>query len=576
MSPTIIHLFNRNAGRFSMAGIVKYKPGPRHGYRDIHWSELEGLVVSFACGLIQRGLAPGDRVGLLSRNRLEWLVADLGIMMAGGVVVPIPPTGTPDQCAHIIEDCGAGLLVVEDLVQLYKVTLKRLPALDTIVLMDGPVPENDRRVTALTDLQENGLFAGQRLIDELDTRRGDLGRDDPATIVYVPETAEPPKGCLVNHGNIMRFLDAVGHILTIDPPSHQGLLVLPLTDLYARLAGCYFNLYQNIPLAMGESPEALFKNLAEVRPTYFCGDPGLFEKMHAASLSLADAGKQRKGRLFQRTAEHIDFNELLKTYGGNLDFVVSAGASVSEEMEAFFSSLGLRIVVIYGITETLGGTMTSFERYRSGTVGRPMPGFEVDMAQDGEILIRGNNFQGYYNQPEATARFIRRGWCHTGDLGQWDLDGFLVVAGPKSDLIVTSNGKRIFPHKIENRIRAIPFITGVLVHGDGKEYLTALLTLDREAVLQMAEEKKMESHSFHELVETPEIQSIVKQEIDRVNAGLSPAEAVKRFRIFPRPLFREQGDNLPAVHADRKMLREKYRTLLESLYQDGLPDREEK
>jgi len=595
-SKTIVGNFLDNARTFSGEVIIKYKREKGGPYVDLTWQELEAEVVAFASGLIGLGLAPGDRLAIQSFNRLEWIVADLGAMLAGGVVVPIYHTNTPDQCAYIIDDAGARFVVVEDSVQLAKVRANadELGKVARIILMQGAPPEDDDKTISYTAVLQRGMELDRS--DELKLREAQVRLHDMATIVYTSGTTGPPKGCMISHRNIASVLDSIHKLIRIDPRANLSLMLLPISHLYPRVSGYYYNIFMNIPFAIAESLEKLGTNLLEARPTYFTSVPRIFEKVHDRIVASAEKGSQLKRLIFhwamkigkERSrkisaqqapgmllnlkfglADRLVFKKIRDALGGRVRFAVSAGAPLSADVGEFIQSLGIRVLEFYALTETITGTMTTFEESRFGTVGKPMPGCEVKLAEDGEILMRGNNFIGYYERPDLTAELIREGWIHTGDIGRWDADGFLIITDRKKDLIITSGGKNIAPQNIENMLKRIPLVSLPVVYGDKKNYLTALITLDRAETEAWAKDRGWRYESYEDLIRGPEVHEMIRRGVDNVNQELARFETIKKFVILPREFTQEDGEITPTLKLKRKAISEKYRALLDSMYGDA-------
>ena len=311
---------------------------------------------------------------------------------------------------------------------------------------------------------------------------------------------------MISHRNIASVLASIHELTKIDPKTNLSLMILPISHLYPRVSGYYYNIFMNIPFAIAESLDTLGKNMLEARPTYFTSVPRIFEKLHGRITAAAEKGSLLKRLIFNGAmkiarersrkinahqapgiifmlkfgiADRLVFRKIRDMLGGRIQFAVSAGAPLSADVGEFVQSLGIRVLEFYALTETITGTMTTFDESRFGTVGKPMPGCEVSLAEDGEILIRGNNFMGYYNRPDLTKEVIKDGWVYTGDIGRWDSEGFLIITDRKKDLIITSGGKNIAPQLIENMLKRIPLVSLPMVYGDQRNYLTALITLDQ-------------------------------------------------------------------------------------------------
>ncbi len=593
---SIIGAFLENAQKNFFEPIIKYRPVKGGPFTNFSWGELKDAAKSFALGLLSLDLEPEDRVAILAFNRLEWIVADLGSMMAGGVDVPIYHTNTPDQCAYILNDSGARFLVVEDLVQLYKIQLKlgELKHLEKIILMEGLPPEGDESILTYAELLERGKAGRGELAEVLSGRIERISSEDMATIVYTSGTTGPPKGCMVSHGNTLRVLESIDKLIRIDPAENLSLLILPLSHFYPRVSGYYYNIFKAVPLAIAESINTLAQDMNDVQPTYFCCVPRVLEKVQARITGNAEKGSFVKRRLFRwaldvgrqrsrlannkapmskslawqfKRADRLVFQRIRERLGGRLRFAVSAGAPLSADVGEFVDALGVQVIEFYGLTETLGGTMTTFDECRYGTVGKPMPGFEIQLAPDGEILIQGNNFMGYFNQPDMTDEVLRDGWCYTGDVGRWDDDGFLIITDRKKDLIITSGGKNISPQNLENVIKEIPLVANALVYGDRRKYLSALITLDPDSLAEFAAEKNIDDDSLDAMTRHPEINALIDREMERINGKLAPYETIKKYTVLDRDFTQEEGEITPTLKLKRKVIVEKYQSQLESMYE---------
>ena len=575
--------------------IIRYKRKKGGHYEDLTWSALQGMVSSFAAGLIRMGMNRGDRVCVLSFNRLEWIVADQGIMAAGGVNVPIYHTNTAEQCAYIIDDSGAAIVVVEDTEQLHKITAMKRP--DTsrpwIILLEG-VTDNPEVVT-YTALMEAGHMAGAELSQEIEQRKRSIKSDDLATIVYTSGTTGPPKGCRMSYRNISYVLSSIDRLLRIDPRASLCLMILPLSHFYPRISGYYFNIYKNVPLALAESIDALAKNMFEVRPTYFCGVPRIFEKVYARIAGTAEKGSaiqrivfrwavqtgRRRSRLINvhkplplllrlawRMANRLVFNKIREALGGRLEFAVSAGAPLSAEVGEFIHSIGIQVIEFYGLSETIGGTMTTFTQCRYGTVGKAMPGFEVKLAPDGEILIRGNNFLGYHNRADLTEASMQDGWFLTGDVGLWDNDGFLIITDRKKDLIITSGGKNISPQNIENSLQMSPYIEQAAVIGDNRNFLTALIVPAFPDLERWALANGIGTVTRKDLLRRAEVISLFDSEIGKHTMHLGRVEQIRKYVLLDESWSQETDELTPTLKLKRSIINQKYAKQIEGLYAD--------
>ena len=468
---TISAMFAEQARENANDVIIRYRPRPGGDYVDLRWGQLEEKVVHFATALVARGFLPGDRLAILAFNRLEWLIADLGTLMIGGVDVPIYHNNTPEQCEYILNDSKARFVVVENETQLAKIQAcnSNLVRLEHIIVMEEAGPDNDDRIIPWTILMQSGTTKAAEFDVERQERMETVRPQDLATVVYTAGTTVPPKGCMITHQNILFALASIDKMQSFTRPTDTSLLVLPLAHFYPRILGYYFNLYKNIPLALAESFDTLARDLVVTSPTYFCSVPQILEKMYAQIKKTGQKGSKIKQKLFNwaisrghdhyrrvnvaifepmvnrilfSIADHLVLRKIRAQFGGKLIFAVSAGAPLDAKTAEFIQSIGVKVIEFYGLAETLGGTMTTLNACRYGTVGTAMPGFEIKIVEDDQILIRGNHFRGYLNSPDLTRAIIQDGWCYTGDKGRWQ-DGNLVVTNRKTDLVITSSGKHI-------------------------------------------------------------------------------------------------------------------------------------
>jgi long-chain acyl-CoA synthetase len=591
----ITGFIDRHAATDPGKTIIKYKRAKGDPYGDLSWSGLKGMVSSFATGLMRLGMKPGDRVCILSFNRLEWIVADLGIMTAGGVNVPIYHTNTAEQCAYIMNDSGAGIVVVENKEQLGKITSmnQELALLPKIILLEGET--DSQGVITYASLLEAGRMAMDELSGEIEVRKRQLKPGDLATIVYTSGTTGPPKGCRMSYRNISHVLDSIDRLIKIDTRKSLCLMILPLSHFYPRISGYYYNIYKNVPLALAESIDALAKNMSEVGPTYFCGVPRIFEKVYARIEGTAEKGTpfkrlvfrwavqmgRRRSRLVNarmplplllrlacRMANLLVFDRIRGALGGRLEFAVSAGAPLSAEVGEFIHSIGVQVIEFYGLTETIGGTMTTFEDCRYGTVGKAMPGFEVKLAPDGEILIRGNNFLGYHNRPDLTEESIQDGWFLTGDVGRWDKDGFLIITDRKKDLIITSGGKNISPQNIENSLKTSPYIEQAVVIGDNRNFLTALIVPVFPELEKWALDKGIQYVSKKDLIGRAEVNALFEEEIMKNTSHLGRVEQIRKFTLFEEEWSQETDELTPTLKLKRNVINKKYAKQINGMYSD--------
>src|SRR6266571_8600291 len=567
-------------------------------WQAISWQTMSDSVRSIAKGLLTLGLQAGERVALLASSRAEWVQCDLGIMAAAGITVPVYPSSTPDQVAYILHNAEATLACVDTPAQLDKLLQVRsaLPALRHIVLMEGQPSQPDPLVLSLDDLMTRGAAATQHSA-VLDERLRGLTPDHEATYVYTSGTTGPPKGVVQTHGNHLFMVQSCGAIIAAQE-GDVHLLFLPLAHSFARLEA-FLGLYIGLTTAFAESIDALAENMREVRPMLVFSVPRVYEKIYARVQAAGSSGSPLKRALFQwcvavgrqvsalqqrrqpipvglrlqqRLAHQLVFKKLHQTVGGRLRYFISGGAPLAQDITEFFHAAGMLILEGYGLTETCPAlTANRYDRYKFGTVGTALPGVELRIAADGEIVARGSNIaKGYYKRPEATAEaFLEDGWFATGDIGEIDHDGFLRTTDRKKDLIVTAGGKNIAPQNLENLLKTDPYISQALVYGDRRPYLTALLTLDLDETCRYAGAHGIPGETAQEFAVQPQIQQLLETRVAHLNQQLASYETIKNFIVAPTDFTPENGELTPTLKVKRKVVIQKYQEQIERLYQTG-------
>ncbi len=561
------------------------------------WKHVGDRVRGLALGLLARGRRRGDAVALLSGTRAEWVQTDFAILSAGCVTVPIYATYTSAQVASIVNDADARTLIVEDRAQLAKALAARsqMPRLQEIVVIDGDAAD-DPSVLTWARLRQIGRAREPELASRLTEGLASLGPADVATIVYTSGTGGEPKGVVQTHGNHMATLVALSRIPGVQP-GDVHLLFLPLAHSFAR-AEAFLGVHRRLVTAFATSLETIRSDLLEVRPHFLFAVPRVFEKLHAAILAGVDAGtwlerrafawamrvgsemsrRQRAGepvprrlRLRHRLADHLVLARLRQPLGGRLRFAVSGGAPLGNELAEFFHAAGVLILEGYGLTEACPVlTFNRVDRFKLGSVGPPIPGVELRIAPDGEILARGANIahRGYLNQPEATAQVLGAdGWFKTGDIGRIDEDGFLYITDRKKDLIVTSGGVNIAPQHLENLLRSDPFISQALVYGDRRPYPTALIALSPQALQRFARARGILDGDYAQLIRHPEVVRRVAKIVEAKNAEVQSYARVKRFALVPAEFTEAAGEMTPTQKVKRKAVAARYAALLDSLYE---------
>jgi long-chain acyl-CoA synthetase len=579
-SKTIADMMAAAAEKFGDTTAVKFK---RDGaWHDVSFAEVGEIVSELARGLIDLGLQPGDRVALLCTTRPEWTYADFAISSAGGVVVPIYPTNSPSECAWVTSNSEARFIVVEDGGQAAKIAEVRdeLPALEQVIAV-----EPTEGAIALDELRERGRG---RDAAEVAERAAAVKPSDPYTFIYTSGTTGPPKGCVLTHGNYREVLNSCESIGALEA-GEVAYLYLPLAHSYALLIQLLaIDLGSTIAYFGGDTKQIVVE-LNEVHPTYLPSVPRIFEKIYTLVTSngdpaqikaatqvglqvrrLREAGQEVPAELQAHfdAAEEALFKNVRAAFGGNLKQANTGAAPIAKEILEFFFACGVPVLEGYGMTETSTVCTTQTrDRYKIGTVGFAIPGSEVRIADDGEILLKGPNiFQGYYKMQDASWGTIVDGWMHTGDLGSLDEDGFLTITGRKKDIIITAGGKNLTPANIENDLKQNRWISQAVMHGDRRPYPVVLVTLDPEEAPALAQELGLESADPAALAEDPKVHERVQSILDEVNRNYAQVEQVKKFTILDHDLSQETGELTPTLKVKRNVVNEKYADRFEKLY----------
>ena len=567
-------------------------------WKTITWREVGDIAREVALGLIALGREKGDMVALLSASRAEWVQADFAIFSAGCVTVPVYPTYPPDLIAYVVNDSGAKTMFVDDPAQLAKVLQARdkMPGLQQIVVFAGyDAPHPPKMVMTWESLRRLGRDNAEAHKSTLAERVATTRPTDLATIVYTSGTTGPPKGVMQTHGNHVAAVTASKQAT----PVQEGwvhLLFLPLAHSFARLES-FLGVTHGLTTAFAENLDKVGDNLKETRPHFICSVPRVFEKVYGRILAGVEAGSPAKKKIFgwavsvgrdvsrhqqrgqpvpatlelkRKLAHKLVFSKLHTALGGRLQWAVSGGAPLSRDIAEFFHAAGILLLEGYGLTETCPAlTFNRPDRFKFGSVGQSLPGVQLRIAADGEILARGPNIAtlGYYKQPEATNEvFDTEGWFHTGDIGAIDQDGFLVITDRKKDLIVTAGGMNIAPQNIENLLKADPFISQVMVYGDRRPYPVALITINPEELSKFAREQGILTSETAAIVKHPKVAERVGRTVEEKNTQLQSYAKIKRFTVLPTDFTLDGGELTPTLKVKRKVVSQKYKDAIEELY----------
>ncbi len=559
-------------------------------WHSMTYSQALDQIESVAAGLVGLGIAEGDRVALFSQNRPEWALADYATLAIGAVTVPIYATNTPDQVAYILNQSGSKLVFVGDDEQ--KVTVEsiaaRCPQLEGIVVLAG---SGGGDVLTFAELRSQGKAQGHAA--ETAARRDRCGPDQLASIIYTSGTTGDPKGVMLSHANFAHQIDAIDEFFDVGPED-RSLCFLPLSHVYER-AWSYLVYSMGAQNYYLSNPRDVVDYLPDVRPTAMVSVPRLYEKVYSGVMSNVESASRLRKRLFHwaidvggrhanaleagtkpgwrlrtshKLADRLVLGKIRDVVGGPKNFFSAGGAPLSATIEEFFLAAGLLVCQGYGLTETSPMvTCNSPGKYRFGTVGHPIPGCEIRIADDGEILVRGENvMQGYFDNPEATAAALRDGWFHTGDIGHIDEDGFLAITDRLKDIIITSGGKNIAPQRIETAIGRDHFIEQIATIGDRRKFISALIVPAFDVLEKWAAENEVAYSSRTELVNHPDVIAMYRQRIDRQSEDLAGYESVKAFVLLEREFSQESSEITPTQKIRRRIVEQSFAAEIDAMY----------
>ncbi|MFI9766096.1 AMP-dependent synthetase/ligase [Streptomyces sp. NPDC052415] len=573
-------------------------------WKSLNWGQAAERVYAIAAGLIELGVQPEQRVALASSTRIEWILADLGIMCAGAATTTVYPQTNAEESAYILADSDSRVLIAEDAAQLAKAVEKRaeLPDLTHVVVIDPAGVETADWILTLDELEKRGAARLEKDADLVKERVGAITKDQLATLIYTSGTTGRPKGVRLPHDNWSYMAKAIAATGLLGQDDVQYLW-LPLAHVFGKVLTSG-QLEIGHVTAVDGRVDKIIENLPVVQPTYMAAVPRIFEKVYNGVAAKARAGGGAKYKIFlwaaevareyakvsqdnfrrtgiasvpfglstkHKVADALVYSKLRDAFGGRLRACVSGSVALAPEIGYFFAGAGIHILEGYGLTESSAASFVNpGEAYRTGTVGKPLPGCEVRIADDGEILLRGPGImEGYHGLPEKTAEVLEPdGWFHTGDIGELSPDGYLRITDRKKDLFKTSGGKYVAPTEIEGSFKSVcPYVSNILVHGADRNFCTALIALDELALMGWAKENGMEGKSYAEVVAAPETAAMVEGYVKQLNENLQRWQTIKKFRLLPRDLDVEHGEITPSLKLKRPVVEREYKHLIEEMYE---------
>ncbi|MER7171106.1 AMP-dependent synthetase/ligase [Streptomyces mesophilus] len=611
--PSVANLFLERVAKTPDGEAYRYPVPPASGqgpdeWKSLSWGQAAERVYAVAAGLIELGVQPEQRVALAANTRVEWILADLGILCAGAATTTVYASTNAEEAAYILSDSDSRVLIAEDAEQLAKVRERRgeLPDLKHVVVIqaaDAQAAEGDPEgwVLSLEDLEARGAAYLEKNPEAVKERVAALTKDQLATLIYTSGTTGKPKGVRLPHDNWSYMAKAIAQTGLVGPDDVQYLW-LPLAHVFGKVLTSGQIEVGHVTAVDGRV-DKIIENLPVVQPTYMAAVPRIFEKVYNGVAAKARAGGGAKYKIFQwaagvareyakvtqdnfrrtgkssapfglsakhKIADALVYSKLREAFGGRLRACVSGSAALAPEIGFFFSGAGVHILEGYGLTESSAASFVNpGEAYRTGTVGKPLPGTEVRIADDGEILLRGPGImQGYHGLPEKTAEVLESdGWFHTGDIGELSADGYLRITDRKKDLIKTSGGKYIAPSEVEGQFKAVcPYVSNILVIGADRNYCTALIALDEPSIVNWAKEEGLSSTSYEAVLADPKTTALIDGYVKELNQGLQRWQTIKQFRILPRDLDVEHGELTPSLKLKRPVVEREFKALVDEMY----------
>ena len=590
MVETLSQMFLNSIKAFPKDAFLLYKRAGQ--YTPISAKEFGDTVKFFSLGLKELGFQPGDKLVILSENRPEWVMTDLAVLCAGGISVPVYTSLVPEQVGYIIEDSDATFVVVSNAEQWAKVKAikPQLKKVKRCITFAAEAPED---VYSFKDVMHKGQERDSNNPRIFNKEVMDVAPGDVASLIYTSGTTGVPKGVILTHSNFLSNVMTAAEILPFSDKD-TVLSFLPLSHVLERMV-MFTYIYKGCSIAFAESVETVADNLVEVQPSIMVSVPRFFEKFYSKVIDVVLAGSAVKRRIFfwalkvgkehgrrvlageeisrglkfrRRLAHKLVFSKIIEKTGGRIRFFVSGGAPLSKDIAEFFYAAGLNIMEGYGLTETSPViSANTFENLKFGTVGKPIPGVRVQIAPDGEILTRGPNvMKGYYKKEAETREAFEGGWFHTGDIGLFDEQGFLVITDRKKDIIVTAGGKNIAPQPIENILKTNPYISNAVVVGDRRRVLSALIVPNFEKLEAFAKQNGITYRDKAELVKNEKVEKLMASEVERATPSLAPYEKIKKILLLDHEFEIEKEEITPTLKVKRNIIEAKYKELIDGLY----------
>jgi long-chain acyl-CoA synthetase len=565
-------------------------------YIDINYQEVRDITENLALGLASLGVKREDKVAIIAENRPEWYYSDLAILSLGAVDVPLYPVSTSDSIEYMINNSESVGVILSTKFQLNKVLKIRskCKSLKFIIIMNNDGPKDEKEVHTFEQTLDRGKLYKQEHSQHLQTQIELAKEDDLCTIIYTSGTTGEPKGVMLSHKNILSNVKAACEVVQVTDKD-TFLSFLPLSHIFERMAGYYLAFSCGSTVAFAEGIEKIAMNMGEIKPTVMTGVPRLFERMYNKIRRNVEKQPEKKQKIFdwaitvgQEFAEHkrsdesipltlnvkhklaekLVFAKLRNVTGGNLRFFISGGAALARELGVFFEAVGILILEGYGLTESSPVIAVNRENdYKFGSVGKPTPGVEVKIAKDGEILAYGPNImKGYFKKKKETAEIIKDGWLHTGDIGVFDAEGFLLITDRKKSLFKTSGGKYIAPTPIENLFLGSKYIDQFIIIGDKRMFISALIVPDFEALKEYADAHRISYSTNEDLVKMKQIDEMMQKEFGEFQKKLASYEKVRKFTLLSQPFTIEAGEMTPSLKLKRNVIEARYTDLIEDMY----------